>query len=179
MPWKDPEKNRESTRNWIRRNKAYVRAYNKKWQKDHAEYMRKRNAEYRRLNPDKILEKDRRYRKRCPEAFKAKDARRRARLTEAGGSFTVSEWKSLCRKFHNRCLCCGKRRKLTPDHVIPVSKLGSSNIDNIQPLCGPCNSRKKDRTIDFRITLNLNTTEFPNRPSKSINSYRKLGVAGN
>jgi len=36
------------------------------------------------------------------------------------------------------------------DHVLPVSKGGTSYISNIQPLCQPCNSGKKDKHIDYR-----------------------------
>jgi 5-methylcytosine-specific restriction endonuclease McrA len=50
----------------------------------------------------------------------------------------------------HRCLCCGASEALTADHVIPVSKGGSSNIENIQPLCLPCNTRKGARIIDYR-----------------------------
>jgi 5-methylcytosine-specific restriction endonuclease McrA len=56
----------------------------------------------------------------------------------------------LCEKYHKRCLCCDKRRKLTADHVIPVSKGGTSDISNIQPLCQPCNSSKGAKIIDYR-----------------------------
>ena len=41
-------------------------------------------------------------------------------------------------------------RGLTVDQVVPLTKEGGNGIENIQPLCGPCNSRKRDRTIDFR-----------------------------
>jgi 5-methylcytosine-specific restriction endonuclease McrA len=41
--------------------------------------------------------------------------------------------------------------KLTPDHVIPVVHSGLNNIENIQPLCKSCNSRKSSKVIDFRV----------------------------
>ena len=85
-----------------------------------------------------------------PELYRAYGHKRRANKTKAGGSYTVSEWESLCKKYNYRCLNCGKKRKLTADHVIPISKGGTSNIDNIQPLCGPCNSSKGTKTTDFR-----------------------------
>jgi 5-methylcytosine-specific restriction endonuclease McrA len=34
--------------------------------------------------------------------------------------------------------------------VVPVSAGGANTIDNIQPLCGPCNSAKHTQTIDYR-----------------------------
>jgi 5-methylcytosine-specific restriction endonuclease McrA len=51
-------------------------------------------------------------------------------------------------------LCCDKKRKLTADHIVPVSKGGTSNISNIQPLCGPCNSSKGAKTVDYRRETN-------------------------
>lgn len=67
-----------------------------------------------------------------------------------GGAYTFAEWIALCDKYHNKCLCCNRRRKLTADHVIPVSKGGTSYISNIQPLCQTCNSSKGTKTTDFR-----------------------------
>jgi 5-methylcytosine-specific restriction endonuclease McrA len=47
-----------------------------------------------------------------------------------------------------------KRRKkvtLTRDHIIPLGLPGASDsIDNIQPLCGPCNARKGRSVKDYR-----------------------------
>lgn len=74
---------------------------------------------------------------------------RRAVLQERG-SFTTAEWKALCRRFKNRCAWCKQKKKLTVDHIVPLSKGGGNTIDNIQPLCYSCNSRKYNKTIDFR-----------------------------
>lgn len=64
--------------------------------------------------------------------------------------FTHAEWAALCAKYGNICLACGQLRPLTADHIVPRSKGGAFDISNIQPLCGPCNSSKGDRTIDYR-----------------------------
>ena len=39
------------------------------------------------------------------------------------------------------CQYCGARSNLTVDHVIPRSKGGSSNWENIVASCAPCNRR--------------------------------------
>lgn len=81
---------------------------------------------------------------------KASKHRRRAR-EKAGGSFTPAEWLALLEKYNYTCLCCGDNTsKLTPDHIKPLALGGSNTIDNIQPLCIDCNTRKGATEVDYR-----------------------------
>lgn len=41
-----------------------------------------------------------------------------------------------------RCVTCGGHHDLTCDHIIPESKGGPTEFDNLQTMCRPCNSRK-------------------------------------
>lgn len=43
------------------------------------------------------------------------------------------------------CLHCGATENLTIDHIHPWSLGGSDDIENLQTLCRPCNSRKGAR----------------------------------
>ena len=41
------------------------------------------------------------------------------------------------------------------DHVVPLTRGGTDDIGNIQPLCGACNRKKFVDTIDFRVRVDL------------------------
>lgn len=54
------------------------------------------------------------------------------------------------------CIYCGKSSiedsvKLTLDHVIPLSKSGKSDINNIITACKRCNSSKQNKRLDTEI----------------------------
>jgi 5-methylcytosine-specific restriction endonuclease McrA len=44
-----------------------------------------------------------------------------------------------------RCVICGSSDQLSIDHIVPVSLGGTHDLENLQTLCIPCNSRKGDR----------------------------------
>ena len=46
------------------------------------------------------------------------------------------------RRDRGRCVNCGIREKLEYDHILPVSKGGSSTVRNVQMLCEKCNRSK-------------------------------------
>lgn len=110
-----------------------------------------RSLEHWRNNKERHKERLQNWRKRNPDKTRAQKQNRRARVKGGGGSFTPQEWRNLCSKFDNRCVCCGANNVvLAVDHIVPVSQGGTSNISNIQPLCKSCNSSKGTRIIDYR-----------------------------
>lgn len=49
-----------------------------------------------------------------------------------------------------RCRHCGASQGLTVDHVKPVAHGGGNDMENLQTLCGPCNSSKGTRQAPAR-----------------------------
>jgi 5-methylcytosine-specific restriction endonuclease McrA len=75
---------------------------------------------------------------------RAMQQRRRALRNGAPRSdLTAAQWTAIKAHYSYRCVYCGtKPKRLTQDHVTPLSKGGSHTVSNIVPACRSCNSRK-------------------------------------
>lgn len=73
-------------------------------------------------------------------------------------------------KTNNRCYYCGidldffnfpAKNAAVIDHVIPVSKGGKNNMENLVGSCNSCNGRKKDKDIkDFKDMMQSKSKEY-------------------
>ena len=162
----------------LRKDKKFLEAerkrnkkYHKKKREDNREEYNQYMREYRKTdnynswrseyNKSPDIQKRRKERlkeffSKNPEKHQEYGNRRRSRENNSPGSFTTKEWKSLCRQYNHRCARCGEKKKLTVDHVVPLSKGGSNYIDNIQPLCSSCNSSKGAKRKDYRNKKQFN-----------------------
>ena len=78
--------------------------------------------------------------------------RRRSIKMNAGGYHTQGEWENLKAQYNWKCPACKRQEpdiKLTEDHIVPLSRGGSDNIENIQPLCKSCNSKKMCKIVKY------------------------------
>jgi len=147
---KNPEKEAAQTKRWRKKNPDYFKIRGRLNYQLHKKAYRKTRRRYYQAHKEEFRERRRRWRAENPDKAKAIKVRHRTRKTNAGGSFTAEEWQALCKKYDNCCLCCGEVKPLTIDHIIPISEGGSSDIENIQPLCRSCNASKGTQTIDYR-----------------------------
>lgn len=135
---------REKNRRWREANKDKVKALNKKWHLENEEYHREQSRLWYASNTRRALARVKAYAK--TPLGKASLARQRAKrlfaLKKSVCTLTAEEWLAIRRIQKHRCLHCLKRKKLTMDHIHPLSKGGSHTKENIQGLCRSCNSRK-------------------------------------
>ncbi len=143
---------------------------NKKYREENADRLAKNLSDWREKNPnnrkehyqknkERVYLQTKEYREARPEQYNTYWHNRQAKIRNNGGTHTTEEWIALRESYGNRCIFPGcdfihlitDGKGLTRDHVIPVSLGGSSDISNIQPLCGPHNSAKHNRTSDFRL----------------------------
>lgn len=121
------------------------------WRKNNPEKHREEQRLHYSRHKVEVKERTKRLKQANPERSILYSATRKTAKTQAGGHTTPKKWLYICKSFGFRCLCCGKKKKLQVDHVIPVSKGGSSWPTNLQPLCGTCNGKKQTKSTDFRI----------------------------
>lgn len=165
----NPEPHRERARLWKKANSEATEQARERWREKNLEVNRERtraqrladpeaaqqkNRDYYAQNRKRLLSRQRKRRAENPLISREHARRRRIRLTNTPGAHSEAQWQALKAQFDHRCLRCGRREPaitLTRDHIVPLGKPGASDgIENIQPLCGPCNAWKGRRSLDLR-----------------------------
>lgn len=60
----------------------------------------------------------------------------------------------ILNKCNYKCVKCNSKENLEIDHIIPLSRGGRGDEDNMQVLCKKCNRSKKNK-IDFKGYIKL------------------------
>ena len=71
------------------------------------------------------------------------------RQRTGGSGVKRSQWQDRLEEFNNCCAYCLKPlgSNAAVDHIVPVSKGGTSYIDNLVPACKSCNSSKGSKSL--------------------------------
>lgn len=129
----NPELCRESIYKFRRENPEHIRDIKKRYYRNNEEKIKAAVSKYRRDNKEKVKTWTRQY---------------RARRKGAIGSHNQEDVELLYERQKMLCASCAKHIKngYHVDHIVPLSKGGTDNPDNIQLLCPSCNCSKQDKT---------------------------------
>lgn len=112
------------------------------------------NAIYReRYYTPKMQERKRRYKddpvmKKRRVWYTRQRKHRILRVSTPESALLTPEWfNQLCSRQNGLCKYCHKPKKLTLDHVDPISRGGLHIPSNVVAACGSCNSSKKDKLM--------------------------------
>ena len=79
---------------------------------------------------------------------RTKDARRRAITRHAAtATLTTTDWLEIMEQQNGRCHYCHKKRALTMDHVMPLSRGGQHTPENVVGACMKCNRKKGSKVL--------------------------------
>lgn len=131
-------------------NKSALQEKGKKYYEDNKEKLKSTRSTYYFSHKEKLNTINNSWWDKNPgkrvEYFQAYRARK-----FSSGRVSNKEIKMLLDFYENKCLCCGKENtKLAVDHIVPLKLGGVNSIENLQPLCKSCNSKKNINIIDYR-----------------------------
>ena len=70
-------------------------------------------------------------------------------MTIATSAGVYGQQEGLC----NGCIILFPFRNMTIDHIIPRSKGGTDHVENLQLLCGACNSKKGENSMEHLLVV--------------------------
>lgn len=120
---------------WENRSKRLEKS--RSWHKNNIRYQHERTRQWRIRNPDKNREATRRY-----------AARKRAAYKSALNPLSKEQQKHRFDLFSSHCAYCGGTGALAVEHVLPLSKGGLDEANNVVPACPRCNSSKRDHFVE-------------------------------
>ncbi len=150
----------EARRKYQEEHKEQISEYKKTWTANNKESVDASKRSYYELKREEVIARSKKWAEGNPEKVRRAKTnnlrKRRAARHASRGNFTVEEFEELCESYGNKCLACGDTEAvLQADHVVPLTKGGSDNISNIQPLCGSYNRQKFVNIIDYRLNTNI------------------------
>lgn len=146
----------EARRKYQEEHKEEISEYKKQWSAENEGSVNASKRKHYERNRDEIIARSKEWAENNPEKVsqaKANNSRKRRAAKHASpGGFTVEEFRALCEAYGNRCLACGDAEAaLQADHIVPLTRGGTDDIGNIQPLCGTCNRKKFVAIVDYRL----------------------------
>lgn len=139
---------REANPEKVKAKNANFKQTNPGYHKDYLEANPEYNKEYYLANAEKIKADSRAWREDNPEQYKLNNKKRRSRVNNSEGHLELGEDLKILRDQNYACVYCDadlNKVGYHADHIVPISKNGSSWGDNFQMLCPSCNMSKHNK----------------------------------
>ena len=140
-------------KNYKQEHKDEIKKYNKKHKLEHKKEINIYNKTYVQANPEKEYKRHKKYRENNRDKIRKKQRKYYLRKYQLSEKFTIEEWKQKADSTNGICpLCTRPYSEIYPfcatmDHTPPVSRAPIGfvyTIDNVNPMCGSCNSSKNN-----------------------------------
>lgn len=99
-------------------------------------------------------------------------------VTRHGYDVSAERREGIFNRDGRACLKCGTKEALTIDHIVPLSKGGNNEDENLQTLCHRCNSAKGDATKSYRSESNVATEARSNYKKEPTLNQRRANDGG-
>lgn len=143
--------NRESKLKYASQYRADNKPKIDEWKRDYrstqGEKVREQQRSHYAANKDRYIKKFKAYRAANKEKIRNLSRQRKARQRNAPGTHTVADIERQYKAQKGQCYYCrcDVGDSYHVDHVIPLSRGGSNNPDNLVIACPTCNVSKKDK----------------------------------
>ena len=152
------EHNKDKLKEYYENNKDKIKEYMKEYNKEYREnnkdkkkeYMKEYNKKYYENNKDSLTESRKEYREYNKDKIKGYNHKRRALKLGNGGSYTKEQWLDTLEYFDYKCAYTGEciKHSCHVEHIVPISKGGTSYIWNLVPSTESANCSKGNRGME-------------------------------
>lgn len=141
------QKENERARKYRVANPERMAEYKRKWIEIQGERVTEYKRAWRIIHKKRLAEKDLAWARANPEKVRARGQRRRARKHNAEGTHTAADIQAQYKAQKGKCYYCSVKVSDTyhVDHIVPLSRGGSDDPENIVIACPICNLRKNDK----------------------------------
>ena len=170
--------NKDKVINYRINNRDKNREYRRKYREKDIEADNRRSNEWRKKNYDKVSEYMKKWISENKDKCRKYNQKRRASKKSNGGSYTDAEWEECLEFFNYKCAYSGRKmERVSADHIIPLSKGGTSYISNIVPCELRINDSKGSKDLEeWYLAQEFYSDERYKKIKEWINKRELLGL---
>ena len=144
------KKCRENNKDKIRERDKKYRENNKDKIREYRENNKEYYKEYRENNKEHYKDLFKKYYENNKDKYKEYNHKRRALKLGNGGSYTKAQWLDTLEYFDYKCAYTGEciKHSCHVEHIVPISKGGTSYIWNLVPSTASANLSKQNRDME-------------------------------